>query len=122
MRFLHRLLSFLVAIIIIAFSVMNRHDITLLWAPGEPAIVLPLYIIFFAGIFFGLIAAAYATSWLRLKAFTRARAAERKAGGLESERTALHEEVTALKADERHQTQSEGGNPSTSLVSEGEKS
>ncbi len=122
MRLLRRLLTFLLALILIAFSVMNRHHISLIWGPDGQDISIRLFFIFFAGIFFGLLAAVYATSWLRLKAFTRARAAERKANMLEGERAALHEELTALKASERHQTQSAPANMSSSLVSSEEKS
>ena len=115
MLVLRRLITFIIALVIIILSVMNRHDISLMWAPGKPAISLPLYFVFFAGIFFGLLAAAYATSWLRLKAFTRARAAERRANDLESERATLTQELTTFKANERRDTQK--GHSKTDLVS-----
>ena len=120
MRQLRRLLTLLTALILVVFSVMNRHDIAFVWAPDQTAITIPLYLVFFAGIFFGLLAAAFATSWLRLKAFTRARAAERRATTLDSERAALHEEVTTLKAEERHLAQSDAAPASSELVSKGE--
>ena len=107
MRMLRRIITFIIAILLIAFSVMNRHDVAFFWSPSAADYPIPLYFIFFAGIFFGLLAAAYATSWLRLKAFARARKAERQAAELERERDSLHEEVTKLKADERYETQSQ---------------
>lgn len=104
MRLLRRLLSFIIVLVIIILSVMNRHDVSLFWGPDKPSLNLPLYLIFFAGIFFGLLAAAYATSWLRLKTFTRARAAERRVSDLEKERATLNQELTTLKAGERRET------------------
>lgn len=115
MRLLRRLITATLALILIILSVLNRHDVSVFWGPDQPAINLPLYFIFFAGIFFGLLAAAYATSWLRLKAFTRARAAERRAASLEDERATLTQELTTLKANERRETHDE--HAKTSLVS-----
>lgn len=114
MRFLRRLITFIIALVIIVFSVLNRHDIAFFWSPDQTAINLPLYLIFFAGIFFGLLAAAYATSWLRLKAFARARTAERRVSSLENEIAALNQEVTEQKASERKLAQT--GQHKTDLV------
>lgn len=115
MRLLRRLITFTLAFVLIILSVMNRHDISLFWGPDRPAITIPLYLVFFAGIFFGLLAAAFATSWLRLKAFTRARAAERRAAGLEDERATLNQELTTLQGNERKKTHM--GQSKTDLVS-----
>lgn len=104
MRLLRRLLSFIIVLVIIILSVMNRHHVSVVWGPDGQEESVRLFFIFFAGIFFGLLAAAYATSWLRLKAFARARAAERRANDLEKERALLNQELTTLKADERRET------------------
>lgn len=107
MRLLGRVLTFFVALLLIIFSVMNRNDIEIVWSPVHASILMPAYLIFFIGIFIGLLAAAYATNWVRLKAFARARRAERHIAELEDENASLREELSAIKINDSHKVQTQ---------------
>jgi len=96
MRTVRLILWIVFSIFVIAFAVLNRQIVDV-WLLPTTSTSLPLFIIFFAGIFVGLIAAALVTGWLRLKSYTARRHAER------SERETAIERDTARNqlAEER---------------------
>lgn len=102
MRTVRLTLWILFSVFIIALAVLNRHTVDVWLLPGS-TLPLPLFLVFFAGIFVGLIAAALVTGWLRLKSFTSKRQAER------SERRTLGELDTVKNqlAEERQRHMSD---------------
>ena len=105
--FLRRLFWILLALGLIWFSVSNRHAVPLSLAPFPWYADLPLYLIFFAGVFFGVALSVVVSGWLRLKGFLRAHKAERRAKALESEVAVLAEDSQRRQAETAHARASE---------------
>lgn len=101
-KFLRRLSWFVFAVLLIFFAVNNRQGVVLSLEPFGFLPPVPVFLIFFAGIFVGLIAAAGVTGWLRLEGFTKRRKAERRASYLEEQVSALSEDAHKQRAHEAH--------------------
>ncbi len=93
---------FSLAACLILFSVNNRQLVDVSLFPLEGDYAIPAFFLIFVGIFIGLLAAAGVTGWLRLKAFTRRRKAERRANELEGQVAALSEDEHKKNAKEAH--------------------
>jgi len=80
------------ALALIAFAVANREPVLLQYPMTEGGLRLPLHLVFFAGLIFGVCLAGVVTLWPRLrnrlsgrKLRRRAEAAEARANALETE-------------------------------------
>ena len=102
---IRRIFWFVLALLLILFAVSNRQNVVLSLEPfgalGEPV---PVFLVLFLGIFIGLLIAGGVTGWLRLKGFARRRKAERRAGHLEDQVSALAEDVHKAHAVSAHET------------------
>ncbi|MFC4349208.1 lipopolysaccharide assembly protein LapA domain-containing protein [Kordiimonas lipolytica] len=102
---IRRIFWFALALLLILFSVSNRQHVVLALEPfGALSVSVPLYLVLFLGIFVGLLIAGGVTGWLRLKGFARRRKAERRAGYLEDQVSALSEDVHKAHARSAHET------------------
>ncbi|UTW55283.1 hypothetical protein [Kordiimonas sp. SCSIO 12610] len=96
------------AVILVIFSVNNRHDADLSFDPlfsNLPPI--PVYMVLFAGIFIGITITGLSLNWLRLKGFTKRRQAERAASTLEDQVSTLSEDLHNSKAKLAHENTGE---------------
>lgn len=108
LKFLRYLFWFLLGLLLILFSVNNRHDAEISLTPllsDIPAI--PVYFILFLGIFIGILITGLSLNWLRLKGFTKRRQAERAATNLESQVSSLSEDLHKNKAALAHSNKGE---------------
>lgn len=96
-RLLKVLVWVLVAIVLVWLAVSNRQPVFVNFMVLKTSIETQLYVVFFAGIFVGLIAAGIVTGWLRLKGFTARRKAERTVKAMESDMESMRE--TTIKAE-----------------------
>lgn len=99
---IRRLFWLLLAAVLVIFSINNRMWLPLTFEPFGVSFELPVYGILFLGIFIGLLVAAGVTGWLRLKGFAARRQAERRAGYLEDQVSALAEDAHKTHAEEAH--------------------
>lgn len=91
-----------VAIILVWFAANNTEGVLLRFHPLGFFLEVPPWLILFAGIFIGLGAAAFATSWRRLQVFAESRRYKRERDKLGKEVAALSEEAhTRSAADAR---------------------
>jgi len=58
---------------LLIFAVSNRGPVWIGFWPFPSEIAVPLWAVFFAGIFLGLVTAGVVTGWIRLKGFVRRR-------------------------------------------------
>ncbi|WP_374762983.1 hypothetical protein [Yunchengibacter salinarum] len=104
---MRRLGWLVLGVALVAFSVVNREAVPLA-IPFVGSLAVPLFLIFYAGIFFGLLVAGLITGWLRLKGFTRRRQAERRARHLEKQVGDLSEDAHRFRAAQAHARASDG--------------
>ena len=87
LRLVWRLISFLfwlaVLVFLADFAVGNRSSVYVLLRAARVQIEVPVYAVFFAGIFTGLMFAGVVTGWLRLKAFVQRRKLARRAAAMQ---------------------------------------
>ncbi len=102
MLMIRRLFWLLLAAALVIFSINNRSWLPLSFEPFGFSFELPVYGILFLGIFIGLLVAAGVTGWLRLKGLAARRQAERRAGYLEDQVSALSEDAHKAHADVAH--------------------
>lgn len=79
-----RLVWLLLAVALVVFSVENRHGVALNLPYTLYSFEVPLFALFFLGLFSGLALATVALGWSRLKTFVAKRQAEREAGHLKA--------------------------------------
>ncbi|WP_262692597.1 hypothetical protein [Kordiimonas aestuarii] len=102
---IRRIFWFALAVLLILFAISNRQNVVLSLEPfGALMAPVPVYGVLFLGIFIGLLIAGSVTGWLRLKGFARRRKAERRAGQLEVQVSALSEDVHKAHAKDAHET------------------
>jgi len=99
---IRRLFWIFLGLALVFFSVNNRTPISLSFEPFDFSVPIPVYGLLFAGVFIGLLLAAGATGWLRLKGFAKRRKAERRATYLEDQVTALAEDAHKAHASDAH--------------------
>lgn len=104
MPLIRRFLWAAVALVILYFSITNRHLVPVYLLPGYDSLPLPLYLIFFFGVFTGLITASLVTGWLRLKGFTARRKAERTAIEKTTEIESLQDELNDKRTQQMKET------------------
>ncbi len=103
---MRRLISFLIGIpifiILAALALANRQRVTVSFDPITPetplySLNVPLWVVFFAGIFLGLVAGGIAT-WLKQGRYrARARHAERELARLKDMKDDLEKELKQIK-------------------------
>lgn len=98
MLFIRRVLWVLFALMLVAFSVVNRKAIFVALPFTDIAIPIAPYLLFFAGLFTGLLISGVVLSWARLKGFVARRQAEREAVHLRTRLKVQDEETSEQKA------------------------
>ncbi len=106
-KLLRRLWWFVFAVLIVTFSIFNRTGVALSLGPLGSIDGFPVYLIFFLGVFVGLITAAAVTGWLRLQGFAKRRKAERRSRYLEGQVSALSENAHKQHARQAHDAASD---------------
>lgn len=91
LRWLRTLSFLLIALILVALIVANRHSTTVHFAPLPYDLEMPLYLIFFAGIFLGLFIAGIVTSLKRMGGALERQRLKRQARELSQEKTVLQD-------------------------------
>lgn len=98
--FIRRLVWVTIGLILVIFSVSNHQNIPVdLW-PLAYVVEVPLYLILFAGILVGLVAAGFVTGWLRLQSFTARRKAERTSSIMAEKVNRMSEDLSDARAKE----------------------
>ena len=90
----------LLALLLVWFAANNTNGVELTFEPFSGALIVAPWLILFAGIFIGLVAAAFATSWRRLNAFVSNRQLKRERDQLGSEVATLSEEAHTRAAQD----------------------
>lgn len=85
----------LIAVILVTFIVANRHAVDLVLLPGATALSVPLYLVFFLGIFAGLALAALFQIVSRLRSGFRERRHQREVNTLKAQVSELEEAMVA---------------------------
>ncbi len=80
---------------VVLFIVANRGAVTVSLWPLPYLVDLPLYLVFFIGLFTGLVLAGVIGVVRRARSFTRARRAEKQAQRLQAEVDSLEQELDA---------------------------
>ena len=80
---------------VVLFIVANRGAVTVSLWPLPYLVDLPLYLVFFIGLFTGLVLAGVIGVIKRARSFTRARRAEKQAQRLQAEVDSLEQELDA---------------------------
>lgn len=106
-KFFRRLAWFAFAVLIVVFSIFNRGGVDLSLGPIGSIAGFPVYLVFFLGIFVGLVTAATVSGWLRLQGFAERRKAERRSRYLEGQVSALSEDAHKQRARRAHETASD---------------
>lgn len=83
------------AAVVVLFIVANRGAVTVSLWPLPYLVDLPLYLVFFIGLFTGLVLAGVIGVIKRARSFTRARRAEKQAQRLQAEVDSLEQELDA---------------------------
>ncbi len=94
-RFFTNLTLFLFAAVVVLFIVANRGAVTVSLWPLPYLVDLPLYLVFFIGLFAGILLAGVIGMVRRARSFARARRAEKEARRLQTEVDALEQELDA---------------------------
>lgn len=100
-KLLKRLWWVFLAFLLIVFSVENRQTVVLNIPYANTMVDIPLYFLFFLGLFVGVLLATAAVSWSRLKSFVNRRRAEREAVHLKTRLKLQQEQETTDQASER---------------------
>ncbi len=85
----------LLAAVVVLFIVANRGAVTVSLWPLPYLVDLPLYLVFFIGLFTGLVLAGVIGVVRRARSFARARRAEKQAQRLQAEVESLEQELDA---------------------------
>ncbi|UTW58924.1 LapA family protein [Kordiimonas sp. SCSIO 12603] len=106
---IRRLFWLLIGLALVFFAVNNRTMVQISFEPFWSGFSMPLYLLLFIGIFIGLLVSAFVTGWLRLEGFTKRRKAERRAGYLEDQMSAMAEDAYVTQAARARETAQTGG-------------
>lgn len=106
---IRRLFWLALGLALVFFAVNNRDMVHLSFEPLWGGFSLPLYLLLFIGIFIGIAVSAFVTGWLRLEGFTKRRKAERRAGYLEDQMSAMAEDAYTTQAARARETAQNGG-------------
>ena len=93
LRLLKLLFWLLLGGALVGFALLNKGVVVLDLGPFIGALETRLFVVLFIGIFIGIGLSAAVTSWLRLKAFTGRRKAERQNKDLANQVNALEEDA-----------------------------
>ncbi|WND03329.1 hypothetical protein QGN29_02960 [Temperatibacter marinus] len=106
-KFLYRLFWVLFAALLVTVSLFNRDSVFIAVPFTDLSIESAVYIVFFSGIFTGVLLTGMALSWTRLKSFTTRRKAEREADLLKTRLKVQEEEETVQSAEKSYKAVSE---------------
>jgi uncharacterized integral membrane protein len=93
---------FLLAAVVVLFIVANRGIVEVNLWPLPYLVDLPLYLVFFIGLFAGILLAGAIGMVRRARSFARARRAEKEARRLQTEVDALEQELDADGGPEKN--------------------
>ena len=92
-RFLRILFWILVTVFLVWVSVSNRQPVFINFMVLNTSVETKVFVVYFLGIFTGLLMAGAVTGWLRLKGFVARRKAERQSEALRQDMATMQENL-----------------------------
>ena len=103
-RFLRIVFWILVTVFLVWVSVSNRQPVFINFMVLNTSIETKVFVVYFLGIFTGLLMAGAVTGWLRLKSFVARRKAERQSEALRQDMTSMQENLHRAEAQSARAT------------------